>query len=135
MMTPATLIYGISMLLAGAGWATGVCWVIARRMWVQREQGYRTQLVGKDAAIAVLRHHITTPAAGPSSDGGAADLNRGGRGIITSACPSCGCMDADTGHIKAIRIDELRVCAHCGQEWWIDVEYPNAVSKRWKGGA
>jgi hypothetical protein len=129
---------GIIGAMLGATVAAAIVW----HLWEARERGYTEMLMAKDKHIAAIRRHLSPPAAGPSSDGGTADLNRGGLGIVTSACPTCGGPEVDDAFSNTVGAG-FRVCASCGEEWWTDIAYPphkptrylTAEECRQRGGA
>jgi hypothetical protein len=61
---------GIIGAMLGAVVAAAIVW----HLWEARERGYTEMLTKKDNRIAALNRHFSPPAAGPSSDGGTADL-------------------------------------------------------------
>ncbi len=116
--------------------------LVGADMWSARERGYLEMLQSKDTRIvsikaqrdvyrsALVRYQadryaemLSPPAAdGPRECAEPTEPLRG-RGIITSACPTCGVPEVDP-HFTDCLADGFRVCAACGEEWWTNVDYP-----------
>ncbi len=74
MMAAIWFLFGAAVMLVIGG-------ALAFELWESRERGYQQMLARMRTTLDASAINDLPPAAGPSSDGGAASFSRGGRGI------------------------------------------------------
>jgi hypothetical protein len=120
----------LAWMAVGAAATLVIGGLIAVDLWRDRERGYLEMLAAKDERIEGQRWQIADLSAwiSPPAPDGAGECRKPtdplrGRGIVTSACPTCGGPEVDDAFTDTAG-EGFRVCASCGEEWWTDIAYP-----------